>query len=182
MHPLTSPVALWTLAALASLVTPCLPLAADEGAARVPEPSADNVRIPNAVHASGVRRALIHASRTLAKPKCRRIFQEFSDSAGRSLQEALDTQGTSSEAHLASLLFYDGSAHPRCKVKYTFAVTVPRSRVILVCAPQFSELALRKPRIAASVLRHEQLHALGLGENPPTSAEITERVMMRCAP
>jgi len=27
---------------------------------------------------------------------------------------------------------------------------------------------------------HEALHTLGLGENPPTSAEITERVLARC--
>jgi hypothetical protein len=27
---------------------------------------------------------------------------------------------------------------------------------------------------------HEMLHTLGLGENPPTTLEITERVRARC--
>jgi hypothetical protein len=27
---------------------------------------------------------------------------------------------------------------------------------------------------------HEMMHTLGLGENPPTTFEITERVMARC--
>ena len=85
-------------------------------------------------------------------------------------------------AYLATLLFYDGSAHPRCRSPHTFAMTLPRSRVVLVCMTQFTELMGRKPRLAAAILIHEQLHALGLGENPPTSSEITARVLMRCAP
>ena len=31
-----------------------------------------------------------------------------------------------------------------------------------------------------AVLIHELLHSLGLGENPPDSAAITDRVMARC--
>jgi hypothetical protein len=118
----------------------------------------------------------------LAKPECQRIFAEFRDGAGRPLQETLDAAAMSAAAYLASLLFYDGSASPRCRSKHSLAVAVPGSRVILLCIPQFVDLALRKPRIAAGLLIHEELHALGLGENPPTSAEITERVMTRCAP
>jgi hypothetical protein len=29
---------------------------------------------------------------------------------------------------------------------------------------------------------HEMLHTLGHGENPPTSHEITQKVVRRCAP
>jgi hypothetical protein len=32
----------------------------------------------------------------------------------------------------------------------------------------------------ATLVIHEQLHALGLGENPPTSTYITTRVYHRC--
>jgi hypothetical protein len=31
-----------------------------------------------------------------------------------------------------------------------------------------------------AVIIHEMLHSLGLGENPPSSKEITLRVMQRC--
>lgn len=182
MHPIRFRVGLRTLAALASLVTPCFAQVAGEGKAAGPERGADTVRIPNVAHALGVRRALTRASRTLAKPECQRIFREFNDAAGRPLQEALDAEAKSGEAYLASLLFYDGSTHPRCRSQHTFAVTLPGSRVVLVCTAQFTELTGRKPRLAAGLLIHEQLHALGLGENPPTSSEITAQVMMRCTP
>jgi len=34
--------------------------------------------------------------------------------------------------------------------------------------------------VAEAVIIHETLHSLGLGENPPTSDEITRRVFSRC--
>ena len=181
MHATTFRIAWRTLAAL-SLAMPGVAQAARAGGAAAPVSRADNVRIRNEGNALHVRHALTRASRTLATPKCQRIFWEFSDSAGRPLQARLDAEARSADAHLSSLLFYDGSAHPGCRSKHTFAVTVPGSRIIVVCTPQFVDLAERNPRMAAGLLIHEQLHALGLGENPPTSAEITERVMTRCAP
>jgi hypothetical protein len=33
---------------------------------------------------------------------------------------------------------------------------------------------------AATIVIHESLHALGLGENPPSSRDITNRVERRC--
>jgi len=36
------------------------------------------------------------------------------------------------------------------------------------------------PAYAEMILIHELLHTLGLGENPPTSLEITARVTERC--
>jgi len=45
-----------------------------------------------------VRRALARASRTLAKPACQRIFREFTDGAGRPLQETLDAKAESGQA------------------------------------------------------------------------------------
>jgi len=36
------------------------------------------------------------------------------------------------------------------------------------------------PGFATNVVIHEMLHALGLGENPPTSEEITRQVVKRC--
>jgi hypothetical protein len=41
---------------------------------------------------------------------------------------------------------------------------------------QFKRVAVAEPDYAAVLLIHEELHALGLGQNPPTSADITDRV------
>ena len=46
-------------------------------------------------------------------------------------------------------------------------------------SPSFQGRSPRRPR---AVLLHEVLHTLGLGENPPTSAHITQRVVERCYP
>jgi hypothetical protein len=40
--------------------------------------------------------------------------------------------------------------------------------------------AERSARYAEAVLIHEALHSLGLGENPPLSDYITERIQARC--
>jgi len=51
--------------------------------------------------------------------------------------------------------------------------------VIYVCGTRFTDRFAR--RIAGEILLiHELLHALGLGENPPTSAHITDAVRIRC--
>jgi hypothetical protein len=39
---------------------------------------------------------------------------------------------------------------------------------------------MRNSRHAEALLIHEMLHSLGLGENPPTSHQITARVRARC--
>ena len=53
------------------------------------------------------------------------------------------------------------------------------SRVIHVC-PGFAQLQSRDPERSAYLIIHESLHALGLGEDPPSSSEITHRVERRC--
>jgi hypothetical protein len=58
------------------------------------------------------------------------------------------------------------------------AFTHPGSQVIRVCGRQFRD---RDPEAAVIIVIHEFLHALGLGENPPTTHEITARVAARCA-
>ena len=53
--------------------------------------------------------------------------------------------------------------------------TFARGRVVLALTG-----ALHEPRLAEALVIHEMLHTLGLGENPPTSTEITKRVEGRC--
>ena len=60
------------------------------------------------------------------------------------------------------------------------AVTEPGSRVVFICPTAFVEAVSGKPEQAEATLIHEMLHSLGLGENPPRSRDITERVLFRC--
>jgi len=56
----------------------------------------------------------------------------------------------------------------------------PRGTVVYICERRFSDLARRRQAMAEAIIIHEMMHTLGLGENPPTSQEITARVMRRC--
>ena len=61
----------------------------------------------------------------------------------------------------------------------TYATTTPGRRTVFVCGAQFMEMQRRQPGLAADLLIHEELHSLGLGENPPNSSEITARIVAR---
>ena len=131
-------------------------------------------------HAVIVARALKGAQRRLERPACQRIFSDFHGTDGRPLRERLDGLGTTGEEFLGRLLFYDGSAGDPCARGGTIAYTFPGSRVVFVCAAEFARHARHDPFLTEAALIHESLHSLGLGENPPTSAAITARVMSRC--
>ena len=60
------------------------------------------------------------------------------------------------------------------------AFTSRGSRVIYLCGRDFMRTAQRTPEDGRAVVIHEMLHSLGLGENPPSSREITRRVRERC--
>jgi hypothetical protein len=60
------------------------------------------------------------------------------------------------------------------------AVAFPGSPAVFVCSKAFREVYRKHPLYAEATLIHEALHTLGLGENPPTSREITSRVVKRC--
>jgi hypothetical protein len=58
--------------------------------------------------------------------------------------------------------------------------TAPGSRVVRVCVEEFKRINTQKPDYVVATLIHEILHTLGLRENPPSSREITARVLARC--
>jgi hypothetical protein len=163
------------LAAAVALVI-ASPLAQAQG----PAVDAKRVRLGAPFSAGTVRRALGNARRRLERPGCQRVLTDFADEHGRPLQEALDREGTPSEALLDRLLFYDGTGQARCASRRTLAFTFPRSTIVFVCAEQFTEAAFRDPLTAEAALIHEGLHSIGLGENPPSSSAITARVLSRC--
>ena len=124
--------------------------------------------------------AVVGAYRRLEQPACRGLFAEFADASGRTLQENLDALGETGGTHLAQILFADGSGRRRCQGDEAFAFTTPGSRVVYVCGRAFKDLANRNPVKAQAIVIHEALHTLGLGENPPSSSEITARVLAAC--
>lgn len=139
------------------------------------------VRVPDNEAAQALQRALLGADRRLTEPTCREVLTDFGDSAGRTLKEVLDASGASARTYLRWIVFSDGRDPGACRSKETLAVTVPGSRVVFICPHQFVEAVRGNPEEAEAALIHEMLHSLGLGENPPSSREITKRVLSRCS-
>lgn len=129
--------------------------------------------------AGAVRRAREGALRKLGEAECQKLLFDFKDTSGRTLQESLN-EWTMTPADYASLIpFLDGSRQPLCRKAKTALVSSPGVRRIYVCQ-SFADLQVRQPGLAESMVIHEFLPTLGLGENPPTSIEITQRVEARC--
>lgn len=125
--------------------------------------------------------AIRKASARLAEPGCQRIFFDFPDSEGRTLQQKLIFLGHTGQTYLEEILFYDASHEARCETTSVFAWTLPGSHAVFLCSHKLIERILRNSNWAPAVIIHEELHSLGLGENPPSSEEISLQVLSRCA-
>jgi hypothetical protein len=136
--------------------------------------------LPRSLAGWPVRSVLERAGRRLRKPDCQRLFSAFNDEAGEPLQARLDAMNLSAERYLASVVFQDGAGFPPCANEAVLAFTTPGSRVVRVCATSFSRVLKHDPSRVEAIVIHETLHSLGLGENPPSSAEITKHVLQRC--
>jgi hypothetical protein len=110
---------------------------------------------------------------------CRKILTDFNDHDGRALDEQLMTLAVDLEQYLRLVIFIDERRHPRC-AGGVLALTAPGSRVVRVCGDEFERIQQTKPDYIVAVIIHEILHTLGLGEEPPSSEEITARVLARC--
>lgn len=133
--------------------------------------------------ASAVERARTGAVRRLQEPECQKVLADFKDGAGRALQETLAEWAESPAAYVELVPFVDGSSQPNCRQRNVALTTSPGVRRVFVCKA-FAEFQLRQPGVAESLVIHEILHTLGLGEAPqhgaPTSIEITQRVEAHC--
>jgi hypothetical protein len=137
------------------------------------------VRLVHADARLALGQALVDAAERLARPACTGILGEFKDAAGRTLEENLARHATDAPAYLETIFFYDGEREKRCAEKDVVALTEPGSRVVKVCRGFSKRWRLERAETEATLI-HEALHTLGLGENPPSSREITERVLGRC--
>jgi hypothetical protein len=151
------------------------------GAARAGNGEAPYRRLAGEV-ALSVRAAVEGVRRMLAEEGCVRILDEFQDQSGRPLRAALDDLSLTPEEYLERIFFYDAEGLGHCRRTHVLAMTTPGSRVVLVCGARFVAARRHDPRLTEVVLIHETLHTLGLGENPPTTGEITSRVFARCGP
>jgi hypothetical protein len=160
--------------------------------AAVPPPSEGNTRtMPTGetavsrvlVSAAGTARALKQALQEawsqLGDARCQLLLSAFRDKDGSPLADNLSKGAVDLQSHLARLVFVDGDDTRSC-VKGALAVTEPGSRVVRVCSRRLVWTWQQNPRHVVAGMIHEALHTLGLGENPPSSAEITSLVLRRC--
>jgi hypothetical protein len=169
----------WSVGLLMSCL--CLVASSREAGAAdtTPEAAPFRVRVPHNEVAQAVKRALAGADRLLGEPACQQVLTDFRDASARTLKEVLDGNEVSARAYLRWIVFSDGRGLKACG-NGTLAVTEPGSRVVFICPTAFAGAASAHPEEAEAALIHEMLHTLGLGENPPSSRDITARVRARC--
>jgi hypothetical protein len=85
------------------------------------------------------------------------------------------------EEYIKVLPLLDGSNRPLCQANQSQLLTTAGVARVFVC-PAFVKAVYQQRVMAEVYLIHEMLHTLGLGENPPTSQDITRQVVRRCAP
>ena len=141
----------------------------------------DHVMIANPLVRQRVERAIHGASQRLDGLECQKLFREFQDGAGQPLQARLDAIHLTGAEFLTWLRFTEGEALPLCmRTTQIAAFTQPGSRVIQVCGGVFARQSSADSQAGEVLIIHELLHALGLEENPPSSADISRRVLEHC--
>jgi hypothetical protein len=123
-----------------------------------------------------LERARAGARQRLSDARCEAVLADFTDVAGRRLDRVLQASGRSPQAQLDRLAFESGVGRYGCS-SGQLAFTRIGSTDVSICVRPFT---LLPPPQREAVLIHEMLHSLGLGENPPESAEVTARVLKRC--
>ena len=134
-----------------------------------------------------VQRVSARAAARLEEPECLKVLTDFKDRRGQSLEANLQPLGVSASRYLRELTFLDGSPLAACRAPSVIMAATPGVRRVFVCPSGPGHITSRLSRVefvsgslAEAMVIHEMLHTLGLGENPPTTTEITARVRERC--
>jgi hypothetical protein len=134
-----------------------------------------------------VERVRARAAARLEDPECGKVLTDFKDRGGRTLESNLQPLGVSASRYLLELSFVDGTPLPVCRNLAVMMAATPGVPRVFVCPEgvgrlnsRLSRVEFRSGSLAEAMVIHEMLHTLGLGENPPTTLEITERVRERC--
>ena len=137
------------------------------------------VHLPDPVALRATTGALEAAAARLSEADCKEILTDFNDANGRSLASQLSSVAVDIENYLTMITFVDGTRDQRCD-SGALLFTAPGSRVVRVCSDQLKRTAPLRPEYVIASFIHEILHTLGLGENPPSSSQITASVLSRC--
>jgi hypothetical protein len=128
-----------------------------------------------------IQAAVTGALRRLQSSGCQQVLSDFTNAEGVALRAVLDDRRTTVAEFAGGLHFVDGSDTPQCRRRDELAAfTAPGSHVIFVCADGFMSAFHGRQKAAEILMIHEMLHAIGLGERPPSSTEITAQVTRRC--
>lgn len=128
-----------------------------------------------------VQRTVERAAARLDEPGCALLLGDFTDlRSGRPLAATLAASGRTPSTLFGSLRFVDADQMVQCRRRPAYAWVPVGGDVVFVCRSRFEELVRKDEWLAGNILVHESLHSLGLGENPPSSEEITLAVVRRC--
>src|SRR5262249_36555259 len=116
------------------------------------------------------------AMERLRSPECRALLADFKGRDGRSLEARLAAFALPPDAFPGALPLPDGSDRPLCQGNRSHLVTTAGVARVFVC-PSYLKAVYQERAMAEVYLIHELLHTLGLGENPPTSQDITRQVI-----
>jgi len=176
--------ALRSLTRISMLVAAVLPCGGQLEAGRGPN-SYD--RPLNAYDRSVVERVRARAAAKLDDPECGKLLTDFKDGGGRTLESNLQPWGVNVSGYLLQLSFLDGSPLPACRKREVMMTVIPGVPRVFVCpagggraTSRLAQVEFASGSVAEAMVIHEMLHTLGLGENPPSTFEITERVRERC--
>jgi len=145
------------------------------------------LRTLNAYDRRVVERVRARAAARLEDPECVKVLVDFRDRSGRTLESNLQSFGLTASRYLLEIAFLDGSWLPTCEAVSVAMAATPGVPRVFVCPAgpgtlnsRLSRIDLESRALAEAMVIHEMLHTLGLGENPPSTFEITERVRARC--
>jgi hypothetical protein len=129
-----------------------------------------------------VQHVIAGAMQRLERPSCAGLLTEFQASDGLPLSVHVAERSVSAPEYLRTLWFADGDGQSQCRQGHgPVAFTAPGSSVIYVCGLHFVSMYERNQRYAEILVIHEMLHAAGLGENPPSSEQISRTALARCS-
>lgn len=129
-----------------------------------------------------VQSAILGAMQRLQRPACAKLLTEFYRSNGDSLAAHLSELSVTPPEYLGTLWFANGDDQSPChQFRAPIAFTMPGHPVVYICGYRFVDMYQRSPAYAQIVIIHEMLHAAGLGENPPSSDQISRTAMARCS-
>jgi len=137
------------------------------------------IRIPDPVARDAAITALESAAARFQKSDCLKVLTDFQTINGFTPAEQLAAWEIDIQTYLTMVTFIDDSRHRLCEKGGMF-FTSPGSRVVRVCVEKFKLIRHHSRGYLAALFVHEFLHTLGVGESPPSSEEITARVMTRC--